>query len=107
MKSKYCFESLDKTLQDLRNNFEHPFRGMTVVLGGHFRQILLVIPSRTKKQIIDATITNSYLWQHFRILTLTKNMRLQLSNNANDEQKELTEFSNWILNIGNGTIEGI
>ena len=87
MNNKYCFEALDKTLQDLRNNFEHPFGGMTVVLGGDFRQILPVIHSGTKEQIIDATITNSYFWQHFRILTLTKNMRLQLSDNTKDEQK--------------------
>ena len=72
MNNKYCFEALDKILQDLKNNFEQPFRGMTVVLGGDFRQILLVIPSGTKEEIIDATVTNFYLWQHFRILTLTK-----------------------------------
>ena len=107
MNNKYCFEALDKILQDLKNNFEHPYGGMTVGLGSDFRQILLVIPSETKEQIIDATITNSYLWQYFRILTLTKNMRLQLPNITNDKQKELFEFSNWILNIGNGTIEGI
>ena len=107
MNNKYCFEALDKTLQDLRHNFDCPFGGMTVVLGGDFRQILPVIPSGTKEQIIDATITNSYLWQHFRVLKLTKNMRLQFLNINDNKQQELTEFSNWILNIGNGTIEGI
>ena len=65
MNNKYCFEALDKTLQDLRNNFEQPFGGITVVLGGDFRQILPVIPLGTKEQIIDATVTNSYLWQSF------------------------------------------
>ena len=69
MNNKYCFEALDKTLQDLRNNYEQPFGGRTAVLGSDFRQILLVIPSGTKEQIIDATITNSYLWPSFRILT--------------------------------------
>ena len=107
MNNKYCFEALDKTLQDLRNNSEYPFGGMIVVLGGNFRQILPVIPSGTKEQIMDATITNSYLWQYFLILTLTKNMRLQFSNIANDKQKEFVEFSYWILSIGNGTVEGI
>ena len=49
MNNKYCFEALDKTLQDLKNNIEHPFGGMTVVLGGGFRQILPVIHSGTKE----------------------------------------------------------
>ena len=34
-------------------------------------------------------------------------MRLHHSNITNDKQKEITEFSNWILNIGNITIKGI
>ena len=61
MTNKYCFEALDKTLQDLRNNYERPFGGMTIVLGGDFRQILPVIPTGTKADIIHATINNSYL----------------------------------------------
>ena len=65
MNNKYCFETLDTTLQDLRNNFEYPFGGMTIVLGGDFCQILPIIPSGAKEQIIDATITNSYFWRHF------------------------------------------
>ena len=50
---------------------------MTVILGGDFRQILPVLPNRTKENIIDVTINNSYLWPYFRILTLTENMRLK------------------------------
>ena len=34
-------------------------------------------------------------------------MRLHHSNIIDDRQKEITEFSNWILNIGNGIINGI
>ena len=107
MNNKYCFEALDKTLQDLQNNFEQSFGGMSIVLGGDFRQILLVIPSGTKEQIIDETITNSYLWPYFRILTLTQNMILQHSNITDDKQKEIIGFSYWILNIENSTIQGI
>ena len=73
MNNKYCFEALDKTLQYLRNNYEQPFGGMTTVLGGDFKQILPVIPSGAKEQIIDATIINSYLGPSFKILTLKKN----------------------------------
>ena len=34
-------------------------------------------------------------------------MRLHHSNVTNKKQKEIIEFSNWILDIGNGTINGI
>ena len=36
MNNKYCFKALDKTLQDLRNNFQQPFEGMIVILGSDF-----------------------------------------------------------------------
>ena len=100
MNNKYCFEALDKTLQDLRNNFDKPFGGMTVILGGDFWQILLFIPLGTKEQIINATIINSYLWSHFQILTLAQNMRLKHYNISEEKQKEIVEFSEWILSIG-------
>ena len=107
MNNKYCFEALDKSLQDLRDNNHQPFGGMTVVLGGDFRQILPIITSGTKEHIIDATITNSYLWPYFEILNLTENMRLKQDNLSIEEKSKIVEFSEWILNIGNGTIEGI
>ena len=107
MNNKYCFEALNKTLKDLRINFDKPFGGMTVILGGDFQQILLVIPSGIKEQIIKAIIINFYLWSHFRILILIQNMRLKNYNINEGKEKEIAEFSEWILNIGNGTIEGI
>ena len=107
MTNKYCFEALDKTLQDLRNNFEQPFGGMTIVLGGDFRQILPVIPTGTKEDIINATINNSYLWPYFKILKLTENMRLKQYNRTEEEKNEIVTFSKWILNVGDGIAEGI
>ena len=61
---------------------------MTVVLGGDFRQILPIITSGTKEYIIDATITNYYLWSYFEILTLTENMKLKQTNISIDEKKK-------------------
>jgi hypothetical protein len=47
------------------------FGGKTVVLGGDFRQVLPVVEggSRLELDTIDASITNSYLWKHVRILS--------------------------------------
>ena len=45
MANKICFEALDRTLRDILrhksvNSSDRPFGGMTMVLGGDFRQIL-------------------------------------------------------------------
>jgi hypothetical protein len=47
------------------------FGGKTVVLGGDFRQVLPVVESGSRLELdtIDASITNSYLWKHVRILS--------------------------------------
>ncbi|CAJ2677886.1 unnamed protein product [Trifolium pratense] len=81
MAHKYCFESLDRCLQDLmtKNGEEKKiFGGKVVVFGGDFRQILPV-------------------------LTLTKNMRLRQGPN-NEGNNEIESFSNWLLAVGEGRI---
>lgn len=45
------------------------FGGKVVVLGGDLRQILSVIEGGTKSDIINASVTNSPLWYHMKILT--------------------------------------
>uniref|UniRef100_A0A0V0IDP9 ATP-dependent DNA helicase n=1 Tax=Solanum chacoense TaxID=4108 RepID=A0A0V0IDP9_SOLCH len=108
MMHKHCFEALDKTLRDIigykdATKSELPFGGKTIVLGGDFRQILPVIPKGSRQDIVNATLNSSYLWPHCELLTLTKNMRLQNSD-ADTDLKELQEFSDWILAIGDGSI---
>ena len=48
MNNKFCFEALDNSLQDLKDNYDQPFRGMSIILGGDFWQILPVITFETK-----------------------------------------------------------
>ena len=104
---KHCFEALDKSTKDLFNDFEKPFGGMSVLLGGDFRQILPVKLGEEKEAIINASIYNSYLWSQCQILTLKQNMRLLNNCLTKDKKEEVAKFSEWILNIGNGTVEGI
>ncbi|GJS05097.1 ATP-dependent DNA helicase PIF1-like protein [Tanacetum coccineum] len=79
MTQKYAFEALDKTLRDILG-FQNPekreqiFRGMTVLLGGDFRQILPVIPKGKRPDVVQAcssiekivaeTYPNFIEWQH-------------------------------------------
>ncbi|XP_058776053.1 uncharacterized protein LOC131650355 [Vicia villosa] len=76
MANKFCFESLDKSLRDIMSGTTHAskrvFGGKVVVFGGDFRQILPVIPRGTRSDIIHATINASYIWDHCRVLRLTK-----------------------------------
>ena len=110
MTHRRALETLDRTLRDLlsTNNPDLrsiPFGGKVVVLGGDPRQILPVIEGGTRNQIIDAAIINSPLWSAVTILTLHKNMRLQCPDLDIKSQKELLDFSNWVLSIGEGNLE--
>lgn len=67
MINKHCFEALDKSLKDILRSsnaasLEKPFGGIVVVFGGDFRQILLVIPKGSRKDIVFSSINSSYLW---------------------------------------------
>ncbi|KAF7150782.1 hypothetical protein RHSIM_Rhsim02G0030300 [Rhododendron simsii] len=51
---RYCVEAVDRTLQDICDN-NKPFGGITVVLGGDFRQMLPVIQKGVREQIVGAS----------------------------------------------------
>ncbi|XP_031131717.1 uncharacterized protein LOC116033103 [Ipomoea triloba] len=108
MMHKHCFEALDKTMRDLlrfvnKDSDSKTFGGKTVVLGGNFRQILLVVPKGSRQDIISATINSSYLWRHCRVMRLTKNLRLTTME-PRLHQDKVQEFANWLISIGDGTI---
>jgi len=95
MAYKYCFEALDKTLNDIMcmsNLGSVPFGGKAVVFGGDFRKILLIIPRGSRSDIVHDNINASYLWYYCTILKLTKNMCLQ-SNSTMSNVEEIKSFS--------------
>ncbi|XP_017250901.2 uncharacterized protein LOC108221541 [Daucus carota subsp. sativus] len=107
MQHRYAFECLDRSLRDIMKSSDLgraalPFGGITVVLGGDFRQILPVIPHGDRAQILGACITRSYLWNICKIFVLTKNMRLN-KGSSDAEANEVKEFAKWVLDVGNGT----
>jgi hypothetical protein len=109
MVHKKCFEALDKSLRDIlrftnEDSGNKPFGGMFVVLGGDFWQILLVVPKGIREHIVNASIKRSYLWKHFEVFKLTQNMLLSCMIDNQNEQQKMMEFSEWILNIGDGKI---
>jgi len=62
MMSKYCFESLDKSLKDILSTPEDkPFGGKVILFRGDFRQILPVIPAAGRELIVKSSLNSSYL----------------------------------------------
>ncbi|RZB91533.1 ATP-dependent DNA helicase pif1 [Glycine soja] len=100
---RFAFEALDKSLKDIMPN-NLPFGGKIVVFGGDFRQILPIVPKGNRSDIVHATINASYIWDHCQILKLTKNMRLLSSAPEQPNNQELKQFSDWLLDIGDGKI---
>jgi ATP-dependent DNA helicase PIF1 len=86
--------------------FNRLFGGKTMVLGGDFRQVLPVVEGDSRLDTVDASITNSYLWSHVKILKLTINMRLLGMSRSGLPTDEVKEFNDWVLSIGDGTVTG-
>ncbi|XP_058768015.1 uncharacterized protein LOC131641730 [Vicia villosa] len=79
------------------------FGGKVAVFGGDFRQILPVVPRGSRSDIVHCAINASYIWHSVEVLTLTRNMRLQTGSTQTDKT-EITQFSDWLLRIGEGRI---
>ncbi|XP_074342257.1 uncharacterized protein LOC141679740 [Apium graveolens] len=108
MQHRYAFECLDRSLKDIMKavdpeRYAMPFGGITVVLGGDFRQILPVITYGDRADIVAACITRSRLWSICQVFLLTENMHLK-QGESDSESEELKKFSKWVLDIGNGQV---
>ena len=102
MLDRYQLEALDRTLRFLEGDEETPFGGKILILAGDFRQCLPVVPGASRAGTIKHCINRSHLWTHFKVFSLTQNMRVRSSGNP-----ELQDFDNWTLSIGNGQLGAI
>jgi ATP-dependent DNA helicase PIF1 len=65
---------------------------------------LPVIEGGNHSQIVNSVIINSSLWPHVHILRRTHNMRLSSPSLLQENREELSQFSKWMINIGEGKI---
>ena len=72
-----------------------------MVFSGDFRQTLPIVLHGNRAAIVSQCLNRSYLWRHFEIIKLTKNMRIHIDDSNIDDKKE---FEKYILNVGNGNI---
>jgi hypothetical protein len=64
MAHKHVFEAVNSTFQHVMGAVDPTlkdmlFRGKVVIMGGDFRQILLVVPRGRRGQIVDASLKRS------------------------------------------------
>ena len=100
MAHKHVAECMDRTLRDLCS-CDLPFGGKVIVFGGDFRQILPVLKRASRGEVVSACLNRSPLWRHVKVMQLTINMRLQKL--CTQESLEDSEFSNFLLRVGEGT----
>ena len=91
----HALDAIDKLLKGLTGE-NIPFGGKIFVLGGDFRQVLPVMPHGSRTTTVENCLKRSPIWQHFKIIKLTENMR------AMQDQKE---FAEWVLQVGNGKLK--
>ncbi|GJX10005.1 DNA helicase [Tanacetum coccineum] len=104
MNDRRYFKALDRMLRDLMNTPEILFGGKTIIFGGDFHQTLPVKKSASKSELVATSIIESYLWWHFKVCTLTENMRLQRRGMSESEQERSHWFAKWLLSIGSGEL---
>ncbi|GJX47152.1 DNA helicase [Tanacetum coccineum] len=102
MNDRRCFEALDRSLRDILTMPDHLFGGKSVLLGGDFRQTLPVKKGASKIKIIASCISESELWPHFNLFTLTENMRLSKPGVSPEERSLISSFASWLLDLGDG-----
>ena len=54
-----------------------------------------------RAEVVSSSLNRSYLWHHVKILKLTINMRLQTL--TSHDASEVSEFSNFLPRVGEGT----
>lgn len=112
MTHRYIFESVDRTFRDILtkvnpNARSMPFGGLTMLLGGDFRQVLPVIPRKGRAHIVEASICKSNLWQRCKIYQLVDNMRVDRGVPPVTVDGRKVPFGDWVLSLGNGSEQTI
>ncbi|XP_074284205.1 ATP-dependent DNA helicase pfh1-like [Silene latifolia] len=94
MSKRQNIESLDHLLRDLCDS-NLIFGGKVVVFGGDFRQTLPILPRKSQREIVEASLFSSHLWPTLIKFSLTENLRA----------KDDPEFAQFLLALGNGELQ--
>ncbi|XP_021739719.1 ATP-dependent DNA helicase PIF1-like [Chenopodium quinoa] len=87
-------QALDLLLQDICENTTL-FGGKLVILCGDFRQVIPVVPHKSLRQVVEASIVTSYIWTFLKRFKLTENQRARVD----------PAFCSFLLSFGNGELQ--
>ena len=80
--------------------------GKCVVIMGDLRQCPPVVIRGQRPHIVSESVINSEAWRHFKLHSLKKNMRVQkMIEKYPERTDELKQYGEWLLQMGNGTLE--
>ena len=103
----HILNMLDRFLQELMGNTKY-MGGKLIILMHDFRQILPVVRGGGRAAVVSASVKSSDIWQHFRQISLTQNMRVKRLIQANPQRAaKLRQYANWLLQLGNGEVPSI
>ena len=74
MAHRHCHEAVERCFRDIKGSTS--WGRKIAVMGGEFRQILLVIRRGTRAQFVSTCVNLSPLWRGLRLLQLRINMRM-------------------------------
>jgi hypothetical protein len=96
------FESIDYTFRQLRGD-DRPFGGISVLLGGDFRQCLPVVRGASRAEQVSASILRSSLFEKFGRFALKANVRVRNCIASDPERaRRLNEWAQQLLDVGDG-----
>src|SRR5947207_13185796 len=98
MQNKYTFETINRTMKDIRND-SRLFEGVIFCFCEDFQQILPVVPRGTRGQIVSTCLKRFSLWRHVQYLSLIINMRLFSPQMSLEKRLRQEQFANIILAI--------
>ena len=75
MMNRLAFKAINRHLKDICDN-DNAFGDKSVIVGGDFRQILLVVAHGSHESIVAATVHRASFWNDCRVMHLRINMRL-------------------------------
>ena len=103
-------QSMNETLQDLgapAGLGNLPFAGKVIIMGGDFRQTLPVVRHGGRAAVVNACINRASFWHEFRVLQLRENMRVRACTAAGGLAPELSNWSDFLLRVGEGRHEPV
>ncbi|XP_076951279.1 uncharacterized protein LOC143624551 [Bidens hawaiensis] len=68
-------------------------------------QILPVVQNGSRSDIVNASLSSSHIWTKFKVLRLTKNMRLTVGCQSSNLEDAI-RFAEWLLELSEGKLGG-